>query len=87
MYYYDDFGKAFKTELDFHEYLDEIDGRAQWLRIPVKKLRVLTMAEAPDALKETPGMGDVLADTKKHTGLLLQCPQGVFPVGQRQSAH
>ena len=37
MYYYDDFGKAFKTELDFHEYLDEIDGRAQWLRIPANK--------------------------------------------------
>ena len=42
MYYYDDFGKAFETELDFHEYLDEIDKRARWLLIPAKKLRVLT---------------------------------------------
>ena len=82
MYYYDDFGKAFKTELGFHEYLDEIDKRAQWLRIPAKKLRVLTAAEAPDAFMEMPGMRDILEDTKKHTGLLLQCPQGIFPVGK-----
>ena len=77
MYYHDDFGKEFKTELHFHEYLDEIDGRAQWFRTPAKKLRVLTMEEAPDTLERAPGMPDILADTKKHTGLLLQCPQGI----------
>ncbi|MDE6939201.1 MAG: hypothetical protein K2P28_13695, partial [Lachnospiraceae bacterium] len=82
MYYHDDFGKIFETELDFHEYLAEVDGRAQWLRTPAKQLRVLTTAEAPDAMKETEGMPDILADTKKHTGLLLQCPHGVFPIGK-----
>ena len=82
MYYRDEFGMEFRTELHFHEYLNEVDGRAQWLRTPAKKLRVLTMAEIPDALKEMPEMGDILADTKEHTELLLQCPQGVFPVGK-----
>lgn len=82
MYYHDDFGKIFETELHFHEYLAEIDGRARWLRTPAKQLRVLTVAEAPDAMKETEGMPDILADTKKHTGLLLQCPHGVFPIGK-----
>ena len=27
MYYYDEFGKEFKDELSFHEYLEEIDER------------------------------------------------------------
>ena len=82
MYYQDEFGMEFRTELHFHEYLNEIDGRAQWIRTPAKQLRVLTMAEMPDALKKMPEMEDILADTKKHTELLLQCPQGVFPVGK-----
>ena len=82
MYYHDDFGKEFNTELHFHEYLDEIDGRARWLRMPAKKLKVLTMEEAPDSLKEMPGMRDILTDTGEHTGLLLQCSQGIFPVGK-----
>ena len=39
MYYYDEFGKEFKDELSFHEYLEEIDERAKWIRIPSRSLR------------------------------------------------
>lgn len=44
MYYYDEFGKEFKDELSFHEYLEEIDERAKWIRIPSRSLSVLTVS-------------------------------------------
>jgi len=81
MYYHDDFETYFETELSFHEYLAEIDSRAKWLRVPAKRLRVLAMTEVPDCPEET-GSKDVLADTRKFTGLLLKAPQGVYPLGK-----
>ena len=45
MYYYDEFGKEFKDELSFHEYLEEIDERAKWIRIPSRSLSVLTVSD------------------------------------------
>lgn len=82
MYYHDDFGKVFENELSFHEYLAEIDGRAAWIRIPSKSLKVLTMEEAPDVLETESEMQNILADTRKHTGLLLQVKDGVYPLGK-----
>lgn len=44
MYYYDEFGKEFEDELSFHEYLEEIDERAKWVRVPSRSLSVLTVS-------------------------------------------
>lgn len=81
MYYHDEFAKYFDDELSFHEYLAEIDSRAQWLRVSAKRLKVLTMTEVPEFSEEA-GKQEILADTKKHTGLLLKIPQGVYPLGK-----
>ena len=43
MYYWDDFSKEFRDEVELHEYLEEVDERAQWLRVPSNKLEVLTV--------------------------------------------
>ncbi len=82
MYYHDDFEKEFAEEINFHEFLAEIDERAQWVRVPAKGLRVLTMAEAPENLVSQEGMQEILADTRKHTGLLLRAGTKVYPVGK-----
>lgn len=84
MYYYDDFGKEFKDELSFHEYLEEIDERAKWIRIPSRSLSVLTVSGHEVLVPDMEGvdMKDLLADTKKHSGLLLQFPEGMYPLGK-----
>lgn len=82
MYYHDDFGMEFENELSFHEYLAEIDERAQWIRVPAKEMQVLTMAEAPEELMSQEEMPEVLADTRKHTKLLLNARNGVYPIGK-----
>lgn len=81
MYYQDDFSKAFQNEMSFHEYLAETDGRAQWIRVPAKSLYVLPMAEAAGFLETEEEKRQILADTRKHTGLLLQTKKGVYPLG------
>lgn len=84
MYYYDEFGKEFKDELSFHEYLEEIDERAKWIRIPSRSLSVLTVSGHEVLVPDMEGvdMKDLLADTKKHSGLLLQFPEGMYPLGK-----
>ena len=81
MYYYDEFGKEFKDELSFHEYLEEIDERAKWIRIPSRSLSVLTVSGHEVLVPDMEGvnMKDLLTDTKKHSGLLLQFPEGMYP--------
>ena len=37
MYYKDDFYKEFQTEKELCEYLEEIDSRAEWIRVTSKK--------------------------------------------------
>ena len=81
MYYQDDFSKAFQNEMSFHEYLAETDGRAQWIRVPAKSLYVLPMAEAAGVLETEEEKRQIRADTRKHTGLLLQTKKGVYPLG------
>ena len=39
MYYKDDFYKEFRTEKELCEYLEEIDSRAEWIRITSKKIK------------------------------------------------
>ena len=84
MYYYDEFGKEFKDELSFHEYLEEIDERAKWIRTPSRSLSVLTVSGHEVLVPDMEGvdMKDLLADTKKHSGLLLQFPEGMYPLGK-----
>ena len=84
MYYYDEFGKEFKDELSFHEYLEEIDERAKWIHIPSRSLSVLTVSGHEVLVPDMEGvnMKDLLADTKKHSGLLLQFPEGMYPLGK-----
>ena len=45
MYYKDDFYKEFRTEKELCEYLEEIDSRAEWIRVTSKKLKVAAAGE------------------------------------------
>ena len=50
MYYKDDFYKEFRTEKELCEYLEEIDSRAEWIRITSKKLKVGSYPAREDLL-------------------------------------
>lgn len=73
MYYKDDFYKEFRTEKELCEYLEEIDSRAEWIRITSKKLKVAAAGE--ETCTEVPW---------KHwkkipyliPGWFLSCPRG-----------
>lgn len=83
MYYKDDFEKTFSDEQSFHEYLDEIEQRGAWMRVPSKSMKVLTVEKAQDACTPVANM-DMEAltnDTKEHTGLLLKLPDGIYQLG------
>lgn len=54
MYYKDDFYKEFRTEKELCEYLEEIDSRAEWIRITSKKLKVAVAGE--ETCTEVPGI-------------------------------
>ena len=54
MYYKDDFYKEFRTEKELCEYLEEIDSRAEWIRITSKKLKVAAAGE--ETCTEVPGI-------------------------------
>lgn len=84
MYYCDKFEKEFQDELSFHEYLEEIDERAEWIRVPSQSLSVLTAAEHGILMPEIAGVTtqELLADTRKNSGLLLQFPEGLYPLGR-----
>lgn len=76
MYYKDDFYKEFRTEKELCEYLEEIDSRAEWIRITSKKLKVAAAGE--ETCTEVP------AFPWKHwkkipyliPGWFLSCPRG-----------
>lgn len=75
MYYKDDFYKEFRTEKELCEYLEEIDSRAEWIRITSKKLKV---AAAGGNLYR--GSGHFLEALEKIPylipGWFLSCPRG-----------
>lgn len=83
MYYKDEFAKEFKEELEFHEYLSEVDERGKWFRVPSTEMEVLTVEGNNNRC--TPIEGEdtekVLLDTKKHTGLLLKTAGNVYQLG------
>lgn len=76
MYYKDDFYKEFRTEKELCEYLEEIDSRAEWIRITSKKLKVAAAGE--ETCTEVQGI------PWKHwkkipyliPGWFLSCPRG-----------
>lgn len=76
MYYKDDFYKEFRTEKELCEYLEEIDSRAEWIRITSKKLKVAAAGE--ETCTEVPGIS--LKHWKKILylipGWFLSCPRG-----------
>ena len=47
MYYKDDFYKEFRTEKELCECLEEIDSRAEWIRVTSKKLKVQLQERKP----------------------------------------
>lgn len=84
MYYKDDFEKEFNREEELHEYLNEVDGRARWIRVPCTRLRVL-LAEGNAGIctpVEHADMDALMQDTRANTGLLLKLPEGVFHLGR-----
>ena len=72
MYYKDDFYKEFRTEKELCEYLEEIDSRAEWIRITSKKLKVAAAGE--ETCTEVPGIS--LEALEKDTYLI---PAGSYP--------
>jgi len=83
MYYKDDFEKEFHDELEFHKYLDEVERRGEWMRVPSKNLKVLTVAKSEQECTPVADtdMQALTEDTKEHTGLLLKIPEGVYQLG------
>ena len=83
MYYKDEFSKEFNEELEFHEYLSEVDERAKWFRVPSAEMEVLTVQGNNSIC--TPIEGEdtekVLRDTAEHTGLLLKADGNVYQLG------
>ena len=53
MYYKDDFYKEFRQKRNC-EYLEEIDSRAEWIRVTSKKLKVAAAGE--ETCTEVPGI-------------------------------
>ena len=83
MYYWDDFSKEFRDEVELHEYLEEVDERAQWLRVPSNKLEVLTVKGNESVCTPVVGVQaeEILKDTVNHTGLLLKAAGRVYQLG------
>lgn len=83
MYYKDDFEKEFREEVDFHKYLEEVDARAKWVRVPSRSLKVLVASGNEECCTpvEQVDMESMMEDTKQHTGLLLKFPGGVYQLG------
>lgn len=83
MYYKDDFEVEFKTEEEFHQFLNDIDARAKWIRVPCTSLKVIVADGNEDLC--TPiadaDMESLMKDTQDHTGLLLKMPGGIYQLG------
>lgn len=90
MYYRDDFYKEFKEEVKFHEYLDEVEDRTEWIRLPAKQLKVLDAVGNEEICTpmEDGDMESILTDTRQNTNLLLKfkdkgdrvCPLGTTAI-------
>lgn len=83
MYYQDDFAVEFQEEEAFHRYLNEVDSRAKWIRVPCTSLKVMEAEGNQNTCTpiEDADMESLMKDTCDHTGLLLKMPQGVFQLG------
>ena len=81
MYYKDDFYKEFRTEKGLCEYLEEIDSRAEWIRVTSKKLKVAAAGE--ETCTEVPGISleALEKDTLSHSRLVLILPERICYIG------
>ena len=76
-YYADSFSKEFRKEVELHEYLAEIEKRAQWITVPTKKMRVYATGRLVDGpkSKEEEHCARIFRDTQNSAGLLLKTDQ------------
>lgn len=83
MYFKDEFYKEFQEEVGFHEYLDEVEDRAEWVRVPANELKVLDASGNEGLCTPVAGadMEGILTDTARNTGLLLAFEERVCPLG------
>ncbi|MDD3415630.1 MAG: hypothetical protein PHY47_16750 [Lachnospiraceae bacterium] len=79
----DEFQTTFAQENELMRFLRERKESSAWLRKPTRDLRLVAM-ESEKVQKEVDGQYDeeVLADTKKHTQLMLRIKEGYYPVRQ-----
>ena len=77
----DDFYKEFRTEKELCEYLEEIDSRAEWIRVTSKKLKVAAAGE--ETCTEVPGISleALEKDTLSHSRLVLILPERICYIG------
>lgn len=83
MYYADNFYKEFRDEVKFHEYLDEVEGRAQWIRVPSKALTVMEASISGELCTPVEGteIEDILADTRENSNLCIMYHDQIRPLG------
>lgn len=83
MYYEDEFYQEFREEAAFCRYLEEVEGRAEWFRVPIRKLQVASAAEKADACTPVEGadMESLAKDTMKHSGLVIEAQGRVCQLG------
>ena len=68
-YFANGFSKAFSKEVELHQYLEQVEKRADWFEVPSKDLRVYEIGpvlDNPKSEAECTCM-EVLTDTKKHS--------------------
>lgn len=81
MYYKDDFYKEFRTEKELCEYLEEIDSRAEWIRITSKKLKVAAAGEETCTEVQGISLEALEKDTLSHSRLVLILPERICYIG------
>ena len=76
-YFADGFSKAFSKEVELHQYLEQVEKRADWFEVPSKDLRIYEIGQVLDNPKSEAECTcmEVLTDTKKHSHLLLKTDQ------------
>lgn len=78
----DDFLISFAEEGDLLHFLRQRTRSSEWLRQPVKKLRLLPLEEekVQQTLAQETETGKIIDDTMKHTQMMLKVEQGYYPV-------
>lgn len=84
MKYRDSFSASFMTQDEFLSFLDTVEESAAWRIYPTSELKVAALEDAEEICREIETWedgGDILADTKTNTGLLLKVGEESYPLG------